>query len=421
MLRELTHKSEKGITYVEVIICVIIMGFVVGPLAFSFVTASNTRVNAERVDTATEYAESIMALVQNRMTQDIEDYQRVQGNRVKNTLIGAGKAIDIDQINKYIERSETASDDTIDDLQKFLGMNVAEYAAFQKKYETGKYTYQIAIWNMQNIDSTEILSEDGFKINKANLQKAYKASGNTNADFYYKNLDSPSLPVSFKLAGDASAKAKLQKAFQSVDGRYLLDGTSYKTIDIFHMAQDNAGALTFTESANVAADCKEIKVDSAVKGFQITLSPKAGGTLKDVIIVNWNVLKAIRDSNMGPLDNYKNYTYHFINKTGKDVFINMIASELTDEDLALNSLTAAAKVSRKEIFNGFHVISEEDGNAQTKTTIGSSEPALDSKGTYVIALFIKEKKPVGGEEGKIIKKMFDIYSYDDMTNERWSS
>ena len=37
---------------------------------------------------------------------------------------------------------------------------------------------------------------------------------------------------------------------------------------------------------------------------------------------------------------------------------------------------------------------------------------------YVVAMIVRELTPVIGEEGKVIKKMLDVYSYDVTANER---
>ena len=92
--------NEKGVTLLEVVVCMMIVMIVVGPMLLNFMTAKKTMTSAERVNEATGYSEQLIAQVKERITQDIILMQEIEGNR----KVYASGSTEQNRYTNYIEK-----------------------------------------------------------------------------------------------------------------------------------------------------------------------------------------------------------------------------------------------------------------------------------------------------------------------------
>ena len=69
--------------------------------------------------------------------------------------------------------------------------------------------------------------------------------------------------------------------------------------------------------------------------------------------------------------------------------------------------------SIQAIYNKFNIVVEDTGSGKSTISYMNEDKFFEN---YLIAIIVREKDPVQGEAGKIVKKMVDIYSYHINTN-----
>lgn len=382
--------SDGGFTYFEIIICLCIVALVVGPLSDSFLTIVKTKIAAERIQEVTNCTESLLLAIKEKITHDIVKKYSTESEQIP--------------INDWaVAKKET--------LSNFF-KEVLEENAIEKRFHTHQYAYEIALWHIEELEFVE----DVFTVNAQTLEKAIKFYTDQQSiyqfdhDFYGK-LESP---ITFKITDD------MLQRFVRCTNVYNLYDCEEKIIDI--------NKITFTsqdEGERVDSDIQwdeETVIESQGKvcGSQYRITYEGEQVVNpsqytSVIQVDLSPLlqreaeklftEYDRNNNKSNINtnrsnyskNYESsYTLKFVNTTAFNQVI-WIQSNLDENN-----------VPGQMFDSGFHVMAQDEGRG--KSTICFGNPEIMSE-NYLIVIIVRDKNPIHGEKGKVIKKMIDLYSY----------
>lgn len=424
------YKSrESGFTYVEVIVCLCVATLIVGPLSYALLNSIRTRVNATHIDEATSYAEELMINIKEKMTEDINQKYQVDQRRIDIASWDATKKADAKSgVGQYLLKSTDSEIAALTErprraLYEFLGETLSGgKSPSDTRYDTEKYAYEIALWRMEDLPLTSdpALTSRIFTLDKDTLKDATKFY--TDADSKYQFEDtfytSTANPITFKVT-DA-----MLKTFVDQDQIYIPNyAGEEKIIDINRINFKDAAPGEPESEDEIEAENseihfnktrQEIKVGSNTCGYHYTITEHGTSGISDTdakkytSIMDVDLGTLIKDENGNTITTYKGYTLKFTNTTRFDQVIRVG-----------HHLDGVLDTTAQEIYDSIHIIVEDvpkTGELATSTTIGKSTISRINKENhfenYLIAIIVREKSPVQGEEGKIVKKMIDVYSYD---------
>lgn len=390
------NRNEKGLTFAEVIICVFIVALVIGPMTAAFVVSDRNREGAERLEKATIYAERLLENIKSTITDDIIEQQKREGNTLE---LGGLTPAEVTRYTEVVSQYlKSGSLDKTLTVSKFLGVDEAGLAS---QLETNKYAYEVLIWNIEGAPITS----NKLTLNDSALSTAFKLY--TSESYKVTSADS-NLPVTFSVSDN------VLKTFKDSTKRYfaytLTD--SDKKFEVMDTNEVKVSS-TMSISSSSANNCiqieapKEIKVSSTTKGYVLqikngsgTYTPTTG--VKPISIVNVDITELLRNPNtLVDTTTYDEYTLKFVNTTATDQVIRIKRSATTG---------AISDVDKR-----LNIIVEDRGiGKSTIERVNEIEP-YDN---YVIAILVREMNPTTGKQGKVVKKMLDIYSYDVTANER---
>ena len=374
--------SQRGITLVEVLICMIIVAMIVGPLSMNFVTAHKQQATAQRITDATNQAEMLMGQIKDRITMDILIKQKVD----------SGEALSVDEQTRYDNFCKSYIVDqaglSAKTLQAFLGIEDAE--AFKADYQTDLYEYELVAWPLEKAPlATDPSNADKERVelNKSNLSNSTTIKLTSDkTSFDEDRLDASSKKVSFSLDKDS------YKAFIDAKGKYLLNDGDYQVIKA---TLDGDGKIS---SSSTPGDKVKIGSTEAVtvapgKG-RIIMVEKSDPSCTEPSVLLLDVSQYMAKN---PTDVY---TLKFVNTTDKDLSIKI--KYATDE-------------KKLAIQKALHLVAIDTGSS--KTGIDYVD-CIDTEENYILGLIIREKEPLIGKAGKEIKRMVTLYSYDQTIGKR---
>lgn len=431
-LKNRWNVQEKGVTLIEVVICMVIVSVIVGPLCAVFTTSNKTRQTAARVEETTCYAERLIADLKDQITKDMLLMQKEEGNRVE-ALSSEEQSRYDNYCNHYLKGSALGSGD--EKLQDFLEM---DEAAFNAGYNTKQYTYEVVMWPLSKAPISSGGGIDKLQVNTATINdSAYQAvklySSNQEAyqfksDFY----DDPSMPISFKVEKevlrafqDESKKFIPNLPTDTSDQRFSTYGEQYVVLNTLRLkVKDESNPLAQIEVLKGMDNPKDngctkigqegIKVIKShlgqVEGFEIFIhedDTKAKPDLADsskqsyLGIVQMDLTGILRNVDDEAL--YRDYTFKIINQTGYDQMVQVIRNE--------SSLG-------EEQFPLFFILKDEENGSHKGKSYLQTISDITTEENYIIAVIIRDQSPLVGKKGKIIKKMLDLYSYDPTISTR---
>ena len=416
-----SEKREQGFTFVEILTCLAIVALVVGPICFSFLSSLKTRVTAESITQATKNAERMLEDVKVQITDDIIRKQMVEGSRVSTSTYEA----DVNGISNYLVSSTSRGTTHLNNFLK--GTSSADFAS---RYNTDQYDYEVALWRMDDLFPV-VSTGNVLKMDASTLVKATKFYTDSSAGYGTFNYSGEMLPITF------SATGEMLEVFQDASLMYVpnqsASDASYRIMDKnkLIMSADFVSAspsISFsvenwlqntgaTDEAIKISSIREIKevnsTTSTVVGYAFDISNGGSATAfagnssyyRGIIELDTRSLLRMNSSGGASYSNqsmYDKFTFKFNNATPYDQLIYV----------RQNALTSAEASSIDEKFN---IVAEDTGTG--KSTIVRVDD-IDTYENYIIAIIVREKSPVLGKSGKIVKKMIDIFSYDLTMNQR---
>ncbi len=411
-------ENEQGFTFVEILTCLAIVALIVGPICFSFLSSLKTRVTAESINEATDHAESLLEDIKVQITNDIILRQKIVGNRVPTVSYSSDDKFGVGNYLTDLPIGVTSRAKV--EMSAFL--KGTDALILNGRYDTDKYAYEVALWRMADIPLTSSGTEESLTLDVATIDQATKLYTDSSSDYQFD----PSKYVGIANPITFSLSEEMLKAFKDSELTYVPNQTvaeaEYKILDKNTIILNDANTPTIENKRDKAgntpaiqiSDIKPIKDSSDdTQGYVFTIAegtidssefPKAStdkSYYRSIIELDVrNVLRNTTDlSNNTVCDDL---TYKFVNTTGYDQLIYIRQNAINDGE--------AATVVKK-----FNVVATNTGTG--KSNIIRVDDIIPYE-NYLIAIIVREKNPALGEQGKIVKKMIDIFSYDVTTDQR---
>lgn len=418
--------DQRGFTLAELMICMSILMMVIIPVAFSFRNSTYNLATANRTEVAIKNAEELLAQIKQKMSQDIMDEQKIEGKALKYAG-GSAAEIRYTSIAKPYLQGEAVYGTPVA-LEDFLAIDSADLSAWEATHDFTKYSYEVMIWNVEKASDllqagpsagTKVLTLDSNALSKAytfNTDSAYPCSS-----AMYTSMNKP---ITFTITDEMyktlvdSEKRYLpqfnKSSVQAVDKYDIADLCKLNLSDTFEL---ESPAYTALEGVMKLSPIYEIEGhDTSKKGYCIYInngltsytSPTSGAKPINIIDVDlskflWDVTATSRTENTS----YDTYTLKFINKTNIDQIIRVKRSGADD-------------MSWDQIDKKINIVLEQDDTVASvgNMTIERVDQFVPYT-NYMIAIIVRDKNPLVGQPGKIVKKLFEVYSYDPQTYERW--
>lgn len=391
-------KSEKGMTYVEIICCIFIVAMFIGPICLSYVNATKIRIDAESVSKSTLSTEWLMEDLKAKMKQDLDQREKVLNNKVSGTLTDK-------ELMLYGQANYLASDSSHAPGTESLSTLISDLS----HYDTSNYSYEIGIWNMERGTITDF---NNLEFNNTTLAQAAKFY--TDENYKLDGFSSMTNPLTIKISPD------MINAFKDSNKQYIPKYNSstttldYNLIDEYTMTLEPDGIeqIKFesdidkvTRNKKVEITAKEIKSGTKVVGYEYEVSPASSVTIasdsKNLVVVDVDIRKLIRGDSGGSLVNvatYKDYILRFKNNLRSHLIVRVIRSASDGGTVEGENLNQYIKI----------VVDEK---VDYRTSIEKVETKKDYP-SFLIAIIVRDKQSAIGQPGKIIKQMLDVYCYN---------
>lgn len=414
-------RKEEGMSFTEVMICLVVVALVIGPFCLIFSSANKTRQTSVRIEEATCYGETLLAQIGDQITKDMILMQQIEGNR----LSGAAEENMRyqDYIQKYLKQEPL--DQKNEKLQVFLQMSDE---AYQNAYHTERYTYEVVLWPL----SKAPIEGEALEMTKDAIyepaHKAVRLYSSDDPDYQLKKAfyEGKNKPISFSVSDD------VMKAFKDSSGKYIVSAhpddkyVLMNTLAIKAKVDKTSGLLKWEgdldekwggllkkgAANNGSTEIKDVQVieqKGNVQELDLTIGTKNAGAKPllpagsqylgvvklDLTELLRNVPEAVKGSEYR---NYQDLVIKVVNETGCDQVVQMVQNQIADDEETPH----------------FKVLVEDakDSDGKTGKSYQQTISDLTTEENYIVAVVIRELNPLMGRKGKIIKKMLDLYSYD---------
>lgn len=372
---------QAGFTLIEVLVCIIIIVGIITPISYSFMTSTSMQKEAQQLDRATAYAEQLLSEINQKITFDIQKHQLNQ-LPLPDYLMKTDTLVNLNELREE-------SDKTLVD------------ADLKKKYRTDEYSYEVAIWRFDAAPISDTTPE--LIMNSTSLKKAYKfythpsyqldKASSTNKS----NIDDAYLPISFKVTSMQQNQFKdiIRKQVEGMDARDI----HWKHLVASYKDNDTSKEILIKDAADT-------RIGSTSIGKQIEVFDEGTGRIKQVGTLIDLDDSPTEEDDLGVItldlsdvreSDYNRCIIKFINKCKYPQVIRV----------KLKTVDRTVPVKLPNI-----LLEEEEGTGNALQTSIQYVDTREAAENYLVAIIVRELEPKLGKKGKIIKKMFDVYSYD---------
>lgn len=400
------QRKNGGFTYIEVLVCLVILALFITPMSYAFLITIKMNRSAIEQERVTAYTEQLLEDIKYQMTQDIELQQKVLGTRYKlegKTEIEIKKAKE--GVSGYLVDAEALSingtareDVALDEFLTSIGdTNLVE------RYDMDQYAYEIALWRISDIALiNHTLVWDKSTLKKATKMYSHKVLSDTYS-LHEGIVEDGESPISFKITPE------MLKIFKDDTLSYIPNQVIDEKVLEYNRIQFNALGIpevmlnSSKEAMIQIQPCEILDVSGTKRGYVFQLYEGAmskGGFTKNSnkyrSIIEIDVRNLLRKSeDLSEETTYDQFTFKFINHTAYNQFIHIRKNLIDTED--------EERVNRK-----FNIILEDKKAGRSlMTQIDDIKPYEN----YLIAIVVRDKQPIQGQVGKVVKKMMDVYSY----------
>ena len=344
---------EHGFTYIEIIICIGIVACFMGPLSQAFLSAIRTRVAANRIEEVTSYTEQLMLEVKEAI-------------RTEELLYQSDKVIKEDFQASSVQNKERGYIST--NLEALLGRN-----DLKRRYQMEQYAYEVAIWHEQDL----IESEEMVELDEKALNQSIRFYSDEEAKSLFQEKKDNNDLVALEIKYPSSKRLEKSKDIHRVTIYFTEDGQVNKVNYADEQTPIKVRLVPHIETKGKQEICHlKIEEDSHTskrEGFNII-------ELDCSTISNNQPLK-VKLTN----DTHYNQLIQICHKIESNDKGNIEQDQLKLWDIMV------------------------EDKKQGKSTLIHTQHKIPY-GHYVIMIRIKDKNPVQGEKGKVLKQMIDRYN-----------
>jgi hypothetical protein len=385
------QNNHKGMSYIEVAICLFAVSIVILPLSQAFVASVKLKEETKSISQSTFYAETLLEEVKKQLERDLIRREKVDLGEIPNEELAY--YLD-DELTKQ-ERTEPTL------LNKLFNHTLTEADEFNQKYNLSQYSYEVALWQMKDvlIEAEEDESEsekEKIEISVSLLDEAIKFYTDAEENYQLKASELSIMPK-FNLSKDYKGLFKdelfLNNFLPEADNN---DSPVIGSVLLkLRMNEENINT-TIINSGHIEVKAG-ISPHDNVHVYNIELedgytipAPDEGEPANMAVVV--------LDTRALGLEEIEKTILKFNNNTNLPVNLKILMDRIEeDEDV----------VSFDDKIN--IIISD---NNDKKTTI-ERIMKLDREENYLIAVIVRDKDPKIGLSGKIVKTMMDVYSFEN--------
>ncbi len=378
------QKNSRGMSYVEVAICLFVVSISILPLSQAFVTSVKIREDAETMSQTTFYVETLLEETKGQLEKDLIAARKIQQGHIP-----------ADELAYYL--NTTLSEETRalpTPFKDFLKTTADTAQYIEQKYDTSQYSYEVALWNMKNIKET---TESKIVISSDSLSQAIKFY--TDRDYQFSPGDLEKLPR-FNIDTQYKALFKDELFLKKFIPEAADNNSSIMGVSILDLKMEEDGKIsstgattgtTITQSGELELEqVSTIQAGSTeIEGYVYNIKTSAASST-GIIILDTRSLNSIK---------LKNTILKFNNETKLPINLKVVINK---EDL-------------DEINKKLHIMIMDNNDRDKKTTI-ERITHLDREDNYLIAVIVRDKAPRLGNKGKIVKTMVDTYTFKSLDN-----
>lgn len=400
-------KKNGGFSYIEVLMCLMILTLVIPPMSYAFLVTIKINREAIDIEQVTNNTEQLLEDVKYQMTQDIELQQKILGARykiegkseaeIKKAKEGVGQYL-VDGTEVFKENGARKDAELKGFLSGIVEIDLA------RRYNLDKYAYQIALWRLSDISWTNqtLIWDKGTleKATKIYSDPAFRAFG-LDKEGGVENRESV---ITFQITSE------MLKIFQDDTFSYIPNQVVHeKILDKNRIQFDELGMPEIIhllpKQGAIDIQQREILEASGTKTgyvFHIYESIKnQAAFLKDASkyrsIIEFDVRHLLRkNEDLSERTTYDSLTFKFINHTAYDQLIYIRKNVIETENPEV-------------VQHKFNVILEDENQGKSMMIQTSDVKPYEN---YLVAIVVRDKQPIQGQVGKVIKQMVDVYSYD---------
>jgi hypothetical protein len=359
------QNNHKGMSYIEVAICLFAVSIVILPLSQAFVASVKLKEETKSISQSTFYAETLLEEVKEQLKRDLSGVRKI---------VGADKT-QIHPIIDFLELGTTEEEKLV---------------KLKEMYHTDRYTYEVAIWNVKDLTP---LTDGNINLSSSFLSEAVKFY--TDSVYQFPDSDKEKIP-----------KLKIDKLYQGLfqDETFFSNFIPTPTDTITKSSVEGVSTLKLTmrEDGTVSYDDSTVqqagKIELEKLGIIKTSEPvqqiytykikktDATATGVGIVIVDTRALDA---------STLKNTILKFNNEAKLPINLKLLMN----------------KADKAEVEAKIRIIIA-DEQADQKTTL-ERITELDQEENYIIAVIVRDKNPRIGHTGKIVKTMMDVYSFEN--------
>lgn len=374
------RKKHKGMSYAEVTISFLVASLFILPIYSTFINATGTQLETRSIQQSTLYSETLLDNIKWKLEKDLEVAHEVAYNRSNETPAY--------YLNPYVAPEVQKAAHSFEEVFDYVGQNAQE--SLNQLYNTDRYAYEVAIWDLNEM-LTEVNTLDaatqtrtiGFGL----ASKAVKWYSNPNyiLDKYYHDSILPTFSIDeglttiFKNDLYLTAYSPNSENSSSISGVVKLTlGLKDSNLDIVDIQR--YGTLGISDGTDML-DCGQIPGRNYV-----IHSTNAGANDRGLVIIDTRG----------------------VDFTSVEIREGLFRVENTSElPLMVKVLSNETDMEKIDKFIKLFFT-----NSNTENSINIEyvhNIALEN--SYLIGIIVRDLSPALGKGGKVIKTMFDIYSY----------
>lgn len=401
-------KSDKtsvsaGFSYVEVLVCLLIMTSIIGPICMSFMTSNKVRATAESLEESTAYTEALLERIKQQLTQDIklkkqkdngEILEYPAGDNVKRSIAFCLESV-------YTEGKPLEAN-LLSDFLWEQDFKAIDQEVMAKNYGSERYAYEIAIWRTANIDGCE----DSLAFDTKGLERAVKFY--THPAYCFREREAEQKKIGFKIDKDMKRKFwEAQLEPRDMEGFKII---GEHTITLSEEGMQNvSGKLESTANIKgisygeklIMKEPRLIKNNKGLIGIVYTSTMAEDYKPDEISIINVDI-RQLLGAQSQILNIPQKLTLTFVNETERSQIIRVIGRRQNEMSIKKDSVIKDdERIEIVAIDKGIH----------SKTSVEYTQDSGFEE-NFIIAVVTRDMKPVIGEAGKVVTQMIDIYSYE---------
>lgn len=404
MHKRYEERVSAGFTYVEVLVCMLIIASVIGPICMSFVASNKVRGTAQTLTESTVYTEALLERIKQQLTQDIKLKKQKDNHEILEYPVGgeARRSIEICLEEVYIDTTPLEKG-LLSDFLWEQDFKALDKKVMDKRYGSERYAYEVAIWRTENIDR----SKEALVFNKEALERAAKFY--THPIYCFNDYEVESRKISFEMGEALKTKFwKAQLAPREMDGLKVIGEhtitLSKEGIENISGKLNDSSGITGISSGEkiIMEEPKPVKNNKGLIGIIYTSIMGTDYKSDEMSIINVDIRQLLGRNGLETLEDNEKLTLTFVNQTQRNQVIRVIEGSQNNEDVKDGSLEHSnKKIEIVAVDKGIH----------SKTSIQYTKD-IGFKDNFIIAIVTRDMKPMIGEAGKVVKQMIDVYSYE---------